>query len=265
MRDFIKNRYIYIGGDKMGRFKFFLERYKKEVLVGFVGVLFILIIGGIYFFHSHEESKAQESSAFLEKTELEEVPKKEETEKIKESPEEGYRIDIKGEVKRPGVYIAKKDMRVVDVLTLAGGLTKNADTSVNNLSRKVFDEMVIKIYSKKEVEAFSETKEKEQQVLEESKIISDGIPNDSVLSIEELVPSASLEKEKDEATPKKKVSINTATVDELITLNGIGAGKASLIVAYRDEHGPFEKIEDLMNVSGIGQAVFDKIKDDIEV
>jgi len=264
MRYFIKNRYIYIGGDKMGRFKFFLERYKKEVLVGFVGVLFILIIGGIYFFHSHEDSKVQESSAFLEKKEPEE-PKKEEEKETKESPEEGYRIDIKGEVKKPGVYIAKKDMRVVDVLTLAGGLTRNADTSVNNLSRKVFDEMVIKIYSKKEVEAFSETKEKEQQVLEESKVISDGIPNDSVLSIEELVPSVSLEKEKDEATLKKKISINTATVDELITLNGIGAGKASLIVAYRDEHGPFEKIEDLMNVSGIGQAVFDKIKDDIEV
>lgn len=62
---------------------------------------------------------------------------------------------------------------------------------------------------------------------------------------------------------EQKININTATAEQLITLNGIGATKAAAIINYRTEHGNFEHIEDIMQVSGIGQATFDKIKDDI--
>ena len=63
----------------------------------------------------------------------------------------------------------------------------------------------------------------------------------------------------------KKISINEADLDLMITLPGIGEEKAKTIIAYRNEHGPFEKIEDIMNVSGIGEKLFEKIKDYITV
>ena len=66
-------------------------------------------------------------------------------------------------------------------------------------------------------------------------------------------------------TVSEKVNINTATKDQLMTLTGIGEVRAEDIIAYRQEHGPFRQIEDIMQVSGIKEAAFAKIKDDITV
>ena len=66
--------------------------------------------------------------------------------------EEKYMIDIKGEIKKPGVYLLDKNKRVIDAIKEAGGLTNDADTSVNNLSMKIKDEMVIIVYSKEKIE-----------------------------------------------------------------------------------------------------------------
>ena len=80
-------------------------------------------------------------------------------EEIKEEEEITYvYVDIKGEIKKPGTYKMNKEDRVIDVIEKAGGLTSNASTIANNLSKKVTDEMVIIIYSKNEIKDFSKTK-----------------------------------------------------------------------------------------------------------
>lgn len=244
----------------MDRFKFFLNRYKKEVIIGVVLVVFMIGGMGIYFFYGQKQTdKILKEEVMV----VEDNPKKEEV--IVE--EKKMRVDIKGEVQKPGVYNVTEDMRVVDVIQLAGGLTKFADTSVNNLSQKVMDAMVIMIYSKKEVEKFRETKQEEQKVLEEAETIGDGLYNDSVLTKEDMLQNQG-EKQKDDSedsTVNKKISLNAATREELQTLSGIGESKAIAIIEYRSEIGRFEKIEDIMNVRGIGESIFEKIKDNITI
>ena len=78
-----------------------------------------------------------------------------------------WMVDIKGEVASPGTYYVDSSMRVIDALTLAGGITKQGDTSWLNLSKKVEDQMVIIVYNKKEVTSFTEMKEKKEQALED--------------------------------------------------------------------------------------------------
>lgn len=132
----------------------------------------------------------------------------------------------------------------------AGGLTENADTSVINLSKKVQDEMVIIIYSRDEVSRFREVKEIEKQV------------NDKCNQKDEnsLINNACLESSTN--TPSK-VSINTATLEELMNLPGIGESKAKDIINYRETNGPFTSIEDLLKIKGIGESILAKIKENI--
>ncbi len=162
-----------------------------------------------------------------------------------------YKVDIKGEVLTPGIYSLDSNKRVIDVIDMAGGLTENADTSVINLSKKIKDEMVIIIYSKSEVKEFEKTKEKETQVQEKCiQKDENSLKNDACIST-------------DSKTTSGKVSINTGTKEELMTLSGIGESKAQDIIKYREENGSFKTIEDIKNVSGIGDSLFAKIKENI--
>lgn len=155
-----------------------------------------------------------------------------------------YFVDIKGEVNNPGTYEVLPDTRVLDVIEKAGGLTENANTSVNNLSLKVKDEMVIIIYSNEEVSNFSKVKEKESQVSKTCN--SSDIKNDTCISNDSL---------------SSLVNINTASKEELMTLTGIGEAKALDIISYRDNNGLFNDISDITKVSGIGDSLYAKIKD----
>lgn len=171
-----------------------------------------------------------------------------------------YKVDIKGLVKKPGVYELNAESRINDVITKAGGLLKDADTSVINLSKKITDEMVIIIYSKDEVKDFFEVLELEQNK-NESCIENNGVlKNDACISNNHKVES---DINKDEQT--SLVNINTATLEQLQTLTGIGESKAKAIIAYREKNGMFEKIEDIKNVSGIGDALFENIKNNITI
>lgn len=185
--------------------------------------------------------------------------------KEKVQDEVTFIVDIKGEVKKPGVYVLEKGKRVIDVVKKAGGLTKNASTKVNNLSMKIFDEMVIVIYSKSELDDYLNVK-KEEELFNE-KCTNDLIKNDSCISDSfnsdtNSDSGSSSDSSSDLSSDKKdqKVSINTATKEELMTVSGIGESKANAIIEYRKEK-KFEKIEDIKNVSGIGDALFEKIKD----
>jgi len=166
---------------------------------------------------------------------------------------EEYYVDIKGEVNNPGVYKVDNNLRINDVITIAGGLTKNADISLLNLSKKIVDEMNIKIYSKEEVKnALKDIKEptiiEVIKEIEKECICPDN--NDACINEEE--------KESD------LININTATKEELMTITGIGESKANSIIEYRKTN-KFNIIDDIKNVSGIGNSVFENIKNYITV
>lgn len=170
-------------------------------------------------------------------------------------------VDIKGAVKQPGVYKLKVDSRVIDVINEAGGLNENADTSIINLSKKIFDEMFIIIYTKEEIDKYKEktisTKEINKELEKERIIIDEN--NDA-----NIVKKGS-KTTKEENKEDNIININTASKEELLSITGIGDAKAEAIISYREENGNFEKIEDIKNVSGIGDALFEKIKDFITV
>ena len=161
-------------------------------------------------------------------------------------------VDVKGEVNTSGIFTLKEGSRVIDAINMAGGLTKNADTSVLNLSKKLTDEMVIVVYSYYEVKNFEKTKEVENTVRENCKTAYEGVEN-----------SACITSEKDSTTKTGKISLNNATLEELMTLTGIGEAKAKNIIEYREKNGGFKEIEELKKVTGIGDALFDKVKENI--
>lgn len=187
-------------------------------------------------------------------------------------------VDIKGYVNKPGVYKVEKNgnKRIQDLITLAGGLKKDADTSIINLSTKLKDEMVVIIYSKKELDDFVKTKEtlnnkvdicEKEEVKNDACICEDDINNnfDSDNSNNEENKDNSQNNNPNNNETNSKVNINTASKELLMTLSGIGESKANAIITYRNEVGLFLTIEDIKNVSGIGDSAFEKIKDSITV
>jgi len=137
-------------------------------------------------------------------------------------------VDIKGAVKNPGVYQMKVGDRVKDALDAAGGLTAEADSQKVNLAQRVEDQMVIVV----------------PKVGEEA----------------EEIPVGGTSKE---APKEGKVNINTATVEELKTLKGVGEKKAEAIIEYRKKNGSFKTKEDLMKVRGIGKKLFESFQERI--
>ena len=137
-------------------------------------------------------------------------------------------VDIKGAVKNPGVYQMKAGDRVKDALDAAGGLTDEADSQKVNLAQRVEDQMVIIV----------------PKVGEEATEIPAGVTSK-------------------EAAKEGKVNINTATVEELKTLKGVGDKKAEAIIEYRKKNGSFKTKEDLMKVRGIGKKLFESFEERI--
>lgn len=140
-------------------------------------------------------------------------------------------VDVKGAVKKPGVYEAKEGDRVIDILEKAGGLTDNADTYQINFALRVSDEMVMYIPEKGEAAADTGRSESAINVKQ-----NDG-----------------------------KIDLNKATESELQTLPGIGPSKAAAILEHRESNGPFKAIEDLKLIAGIGDKTFEKLKEFIKV
>ena len=137
-------------------------------------------------------------------------------------------VDIKGTVKNPGVYQMKVGDRVKDALEAAGGLTEEADSQKVNLAKRIEDQMVIVV----------------PKVGEEA----------------EEIPAGATSKEE---AKEGKVNINTATVEELKTLKGVGEKKAEAIIEYRKKNGSFQTKEDLMKVRGIGKKLFESFQERI--
>ena len=187
--------------------------------------------------------------SYDEEGEIEEVSMHDEIVTDKENDEniKNIFVDIKGEVENPGVYEVSNGSRVIDIINVAGGLNKNSNTRYINLSKVVSDGDVIVIYSNEEIEEAKES----DIIYVETPCVCEEI-NDSCI-------------ENNVTSENNLVNINTASVEVLMTLSGIGEVKANAIIEYRDSNGLFSSIEDLMNVDGISETIFNKIKENITV
>lgn len=139
-------------------------------------------------------------------------------------------IDIKGAVRKPGIYHMRPSDRVSDAIGRAGGFTDRADRDQINLARKLSDEMVIYVPEKGEQKSLAQTTA--------SAYVSEQEPGEGGQS----------------------VNINTADEQGMQDLPGIGPAKAKAIVQYREEHGPFQSVDELTEVSGIGEKSLEKIR-----
>ena len=139
-------------------------------------------------------------------------------------------VDVKGAVALPGVYEMDEGERIIDAIDIAGGMLEGANTNQINFAAILSDEMVVYV-----------------PLIGEEEITN------------ELVNFST------GSSTEGKVRINHATVTELEQLNGIGPSKAEAIISYREQNGPYKTEEDLLNVSGIGEKSFEKIRDEITV
>lgn len=174
--------------------------------------------------------------------------KKEKVEVINKS----IKVEIKGSVNKPGVYELDSNSRVEDLIKKSGGLTKDSDISIINLSKILEDEMVVIVYNKDEIKEMVRGNTSIKYIERECVcpiLENDGCFSNYLTNKDEIVNDTG------------KVSLNTATIEELLTLPNIGESKAKDIIKYREEHGGFNNIEEIMNVKGIGKSTFEKLKD----
>ncbi|MCL0312385.1 ComEA family DNA-binding protein [Apilactobacillus sp. TMW 2.2459] len=142
-------------------------------------------------------------------------------------------IDIKGEVKNPGVYKINIDKRVNDAIVLAGGFTKAANDKNVNLAQKLTDQMVI---------------------LVENKNVKNSEGNDVLNDVNTSNQSKSNDS-------SERINVNTADANKLMSISGIGQKKAEKIIDYRNKNGLFNSLDDLKNVDGFGDKTVERLKE----
>lgn len=223
------------------------ELLKDKKKIGIAAILvIILIISGVTYLKSgfKELKKNDTENIFVDDTESINTSVKE-SNSVKNSnsstdsksetvqpKEKKIVVEIKGEVKKPDVYMLDENSIIKDLIEVAGGLTENADLSNINRAKKLQDHDLIYIANKNEV--------------------VNGIQN----------PNQSSD---NNGNVSKRVNINNATLEELKTIKGVGDAKAKSIIEYREQNGRFKTIDDIKNVTGIGDKMFESIKEQIEI
>ena len=229
--------------------KKFLARYKLYTCI-FVIILLFVISYLIYINQSNDVMAADEEEINIFDDINSAVKKIDIENKIK--------VDVKGMVNNPGVYELSENSRVIDAINMAGGLNESADTSTINLSKILKDENVIIVDTTKEPEKVIEYVYKECNC---PKFNDACINNNDIINYQETTNNDN----KISDVVSGQISINNASKEELQSLSGVGESKAISIIKYREENGPFNTLEDIMNVSGIGNSLFEKIKDSISL
>lgn len=223
------------------------ELFNRKLILSIISMFVIAGLSFVYISNTNKELKKSEVY------DLEVEEKKTNNLEIEDAIKY-ITVDIKGEVKSPGVYKIEEGKRVVDAINASGGLTKKAVTKYINLSKVLKDEDVIIINNISELEKIEDKKNIEEIKINNKSNISvkesDVITNDK----------SDIVKESD-SNKNTIVNINTCTLEELLSINGIGESKAKSIIEYRENVGLFTSKEDIMKVSGIGESLYDKIKD----
>lgn len=203
-----------------------MKRDYKTIGTITIGVIIFLFFIISYFSGgSSELNKNNNESIFVEENESESM---EVITKKEEKESIKIVVDIKGEIKNPNIYWLEEGCIIEDLINIAGGITEEGDLSKINRAQKLNDHEVVIIPN----------------------------INDKESEIESIISSSNNE---------NKVNINTASINELDTLSGIGPSKAEAIIKYREENGTFKSIEEIKNVTGIGEALFEKFKENITI
>lgn len=206
------------------------------VIIGVVCTIVILVIG-YYIYTIINQNDYEEIETISKNTNI-----VENNEQDIKTEEENIIVHIAGQVKKPGIVKIKNGARIADIIEAGGGLTEQADITNINLAYIVEDGQKISIPSKQE-----NTQEIEHITTDSGKNI-----------IKENFTSQEQDK-------KTIIDINKATVQELQQLQGIGESTAQKIIEYRKKNGNFKQKEDIKNVSGIGEAKYETIKENIKV
>ncbi|MFM1538915.1 helix-hairpin-helix domain-containing protein [Helcococcus bovis] len=204
-----------------------IKNYLDKILIAIV-IIIIIIIGVV-----NRKSEDNIDNEEILKKSLDVVETN--TEKFKEDKKIEKNIiyvHVTGCVAKQGVYQLKAESRVKDLIDKAGGFCKDVDIESINLSQKLKDEMKIHVYKIGEIEKSSSKNQNTSSNKQNSNT--------------------------------SKININSATKEELMTLPGVGSSRAGEIIKYRDEN-KFQTIEDIKNISGIGEKSFEKIKEKITV
>lgn len=223
------------------------ELFNRKLILSIISMFVIAGLSFVYISNTNKELKKSEVY------DLEVEEKKTNNLEIEEDIKY-ITVDIKGEVKSPGVYKIEEGKRVVDAINATGGLTKKAVTKYINLSKVLKDEDVIIINNISELEKIEDKKN-----IEEIKINNKS--NTSVKESDVITNDKSDIVKESDSNKNTIVNINTCTLEELLSINGIGESKAKSIIEYRENVGLFTSKEDIMKVSGIGESLYDKIKD----
>lgn len=210
-----------------------IKQYKLALVIALIGV----VIAGFMMLQREQkqenniqqlmEQKSYSSSSKTEKS-------KQRSENDQGDKNEGMvTVDVKGAVKKPGVYQLKSSSRVYDALVKAGGMTDEADLKSINQAQKLVDEAVV-----------------------------------YVAKVGENVVDVTTNTSASTATSQAKaglVNLNTATEADFQTISGIGQKRAQDIIAYREANGKFNSVDDLKNVTGIGAKTLEKLKEYVTV
>ena len=220
-----------------------ISYYKKYLILVFC-LLFLAAFTIAFFKLNNEETEVEDNLVINNEITTKEIAKQDEVKLY---------FDIKGSVKKPGVYEFTLGDKIIDAINKAGGLTKTATTNNLNLSKKLTNEMVIYVFSKNELtttkalEPVSNASECKCETIEVNNCVDKNTTNESTNN------------------ETSKININTDNKERLMTISGIGSSKADAIIEYRTKNGDFKTTEDIINVSGISKTIYDKIKDTITV
>ena len=207
-------------------------------------VYFIMVLVIIFMLSSCKRGDGENPSGHLELEllELQEgegdggASKESHLESLEQEREPSIFVHVAGAIHQPGVVELKGNKRVFEAIDLAGGLREDAAINYINLARVVEDGERIYVPNLEEIEELK------------SGLVD---PN---LFLEKFDSNSSLES-------SGKVNINQAGINELMTLTGIGPSKARSIIDYREQHGGFGSVEELLNVSGIGTSTYERIRE----
>lgn len=238
-----------------------IKKYLNIILLIFIIILIIIayfIFGYIYFFDININGLENNLSITNESNLYKAIDIGDNT---------TFFVEVKGAVNTPGVYEMNASNIINDLINVAGGFKNNAYTNNINLSKNVFSQMVVYVYTKYE---YANLNNKNDIVecscssYDISKCTDEGISiinnNDEIESDNIATNNESNNKEENNI-----ININSALLSDLMNLPGIGEAKARSIIEYREKNGLFNEIENIKNVSGISEKIFESIKNFITV
>ena len=212
----------------------YINKKQKIVLIIIISIITLGVAYYTYIMKTNDEFNVEEQSLEVEKD------TEEENNEVKEGKSKII-IHVSGAVVNEGIVELEEKARVADAIEAAGGVTEDAYMRDINLASLLEDGMKVYIPTKEEV------MQKEEN-------------SDYIIGSNNIIGNNNVESKK-----SGKVNINTATKEELDTLPGVGESTANKIISYREENGKFKSIEEIKEVSGIGDSKFEQIKDLIEI